>query len=161
MLAHKAPCLGAEFHNRERRGVVDKERQALKFLYAVEELVPFELGEVAALDFFATDFAHVGYKTVYELQLAHFEREYRDGVVVEGYVERHRQHEGRLAHRRTRRDNDEVGVLPARRVFVEFAEAAAESAQTRLAFRCELHLVDGLGDNGVDLGYIFFHVALR
>ena len=130
MLAHKTPRFGAQFHYRKSRRIVHIHGQTLKSAHARGQLAPVGCREVTALDFFARQLAGGGYKTVDKLKIAHLKREHGNWVVMKRYIESHRQHERRLTHSRARRDDNEVGVLPARSDLVELPEAGAETTQT-------------------------------
>ena len=70
--------------------------------------------------------------------LTHFERKYRRrNVALDRGVLRDVQHERRLSHRRTRRDDDQVGRLEPERDLVEVREARGDAGE-RPAFAQQL-----------------------
>ena len=51
--------------------------------------------------------------------------------------------------------------MPAGGDFVEFAVAGFEAGESGRATFCHFHSLDGFGDDGVDLSYVFLDIALR
>ena len=77
-----------------------------------------------------------------QLLLRHLEAEDADGLAgLDAAVQRHVQHEARLAHRRPRRDDDQVRLLEARRHLVEIDEPARHAGDEALVL---LQLLDQL-----------------
>ena len=72
-------------------------------------------------------------------------------MVVDGDILRHGQHECRLSHGGTRRDDDEVGLLPTRSNLVEGIETAGDTRDVALVLRSLAHALESLGDDGVNL----------
>ena len=99
---NEATRLGTQFEDGERRRIIHKHRRAVKILYTGHKLVPFHSRELAASDFLARNFTDVAHQTVHQLQVRHFKREQRHrGIVINGHVLCHGQHESCFTHGRT------------------------------------------------------------
>ena len=162
MLSHQSTRLGAQFKHRQARRVVDIEWSAVEFTHTRIELLPLLLRELTTFDFLAFKFTDIGNQTVYQLKVRHFKRENCCRcIVVDSHVLSHRQHECRLTHSRTSRNNNEVGVLPTGGEFIKLMEACFQSAQAIVALSGKLYLVESYTNHRVYLCEIFLQVALR
>ena len=124
VLAYQASCLSPELEDGEARRVVHVDGRVVEVFDFILQLFPLVLLQSAALDLIAWQLADVNDEAVHELHVAHLEREHSHGHLErDRHVARHREHEGRLAHRRAGGDNDEVGVLPAGGDLVQVCKA--------------------------------------
>ena len=95
-----------------------------------------------------------------QLGLGHLEREQRDRLaVVDGCVLGDVGGKGRLAHRRPRRQHDQVAVLEAAGEIVDVGEARRRAGEADVLARQLLELVDLLVEDGLD-GAHLGHAAL-
>ena len=162
MFPHQSPGLCSKFENGERGCVVNKQRGAVKILYPVVKLSPFIRRQLSALDFLASDFADIDNQTVHQLDVRHFQGEKSHWhLLVNGNILGHAQREGRLSHCRTCRKDNEVGVLPTARHFVQLVESARNTAQSVASRRRLLQHVVSIVDDGVNLRIVLLQVALR
>ena len=123
---------------------------------------PFIRSQLATLDFFTRNFAHVDNHTVDQLYVGHFKREqsHRDFRIYR-HVLCHGKHKSRFTHSGTGGNNHQVGILPARGHFVQCMETAFQTTQpVRSCRRFLKHLIRFLNDR-VDLRIILLHVLLR
>ena len=162
MLAYETARLGAQLRDGESRSFVDIHRGSVEVFHTLVELIPLVVGEAAGADCLALDFADIGYHTVHELYIAHLQREnaYRY-IEVHRHVFGHGQYERRLAHGRTRRYDDKVGVLPSRSHGVQSGIACRQAREAALAVGGGLNLLHGLADDGVYLHDLAFELRLR
>ena len=161
MVVNQTTSLGAEFEDRETRGVIDIDRSTLKGRDLGSELEPLVLVETTRLDLVACDLAHVLEQTVDKLQFRHLEREYSHGyVVIDTHVLDHRKREGCLTHCRTGCHDDEVGGLPSACHLVEVVEACRKSRETIGTVGCLFDLEQCFLNHGVDLDDAIADIAL-
>ena len=118
-------------------------------------------GELSAFYLFTRYFAGVYDEAVYKLHVRHFEREDGNGcIVVDSHVFGHRENESRFSHGRTGGNDDEVGILPARRHFIEVGKSRLQTAQTVFSVRGYFENMQGFVDDGIYLGNIFLYISL-
>ena len=125
VLELEPPRLGAHLEDADRRRVVDEHLRVVQPRERVDEPRVVLLAEEPAAEPVRVD-ARLGREHAHEqLLLRHLEAEDADGLAgLDAAVQRDVQHEARLAHRRPRRDDDEVRLLEAGRHLVEIDEAA-------------------------------------
>ena len=120
----QTPRLGAELEDRKSRRIVDEQRCGAQRLGSRFKMAPLLGRETARLDIIAAQSRLGDDQTHHQLHGRHFEREESHaGLVVDGHVAGHGEHESRLTHRRTGRDDDQVRKLPAERHAVDGHEA--------------------------------------
>ena len=159
---HEATCLCAELGDAEARGLVEIEGGAVDLPQAGVESVPFLLRELAALDLLALQGGHVAYESLHELHVGHLKGEYGDrDVAVDCHVLGHGEHEGGLAHGRARRNDHEVGVLPARRHPVELGISCLEAGEAGGGVGGGLYLLQSEVEHRVDLRHLALQLRLR
>ena len=133
MFANQAAGFGAKFKNRQSWCVVYIDGRAVHLAQVVVE--PFPIGgvQLSAQNLAARYGTDVRQQAVYQLYVVHFEREegYWYAIVycnVLGKAEGKRS----LTHRRTPRDNNKVGRLPARSNLVQLGETSRYPRQAAI-----------------------------
>ena len=161
MLTHQTAGLCTQFEHRERRRVVHIERRVVKFLNLIVEAAPIRKAQ-AARSLSCRPESHTrsqsdGSPTA---RCSFRARTRQRRLAVYRHVFGHRKDKGSFSHRRTRRDDDQVGVLPARSHLVELVESACQTAQTVGARRSLLKHVIRFLNHRINLRIVFLHVLL-
>ena len=134
VLGREPAALGAHLEHADRRRVVDEDLRLAQRADRLRQPAPVALAEEAAAQPVRVDPRFGGEHAQEQLLLRHFEAEDADRHVGLGAdVLRHVQHEAGLAHRRPRRDDDQVRRLQARRHLVEIGEAGRHAGDQLLA----------------------------
>ena len=134
VLGRQAPALGAHLEHADRRRVVDEDLRLAQRADRLRQPAPVALAEKPAAQPVRVDARLGGQHAEEQLLLRHFEAEHADRHVGLGAdVLRDVQHEARLPHRRTRRDDDEVRRLKPGRHLVEIGEAGRHAGDQLLA----------------------------
>ena len=112
----QAARLRTELEDRERRRIVDEQRRRTQRFGRRLQVAPLLGRQAARFHVVAVEPRLGDDQTHHQLHRGHFEREKRHALlVVYGHIARHREHEGRLTHRRAGCDDDQIGELPAQR----------------------------------------------
>ena len=162
MFPHQSTGFRTQLKNRKTWRIIHIDRGIIQFLDLEVELFPLIFLQATTLDLLARYLADIHDQTIHQLHIAHLQREEcHRNLKVDRHVLRHREHESGLTHRRTRRDDHQVGVLPTRGDLIQSIKPTAKAAHTALLVRCLFQHRERLLDHRVDLRHILFHVALR
>ena len=126
----EAACLGAELHHRDARRVVDEHLRLGERAHGVGDLGEVHVRDVPAAQVERIDLRDAGEEAQHELLLAHLEREDADRLAlahrnVLGDVQRERC----LADRRSRGEDDQVGLLQPLGDLVDIRVAGPQAHQ--------------------------------
>ena len=118
--------------------------------------------QTAALDV-GTAEARLGHdESHHQLHGRHLQREEGYGsFVIDGHVARHRQHECRLSHRGTRRNDDQIGGLPSQRHAVDGHESRRHAVEGARILARLLDLRQSLGQNILGILHRTLDMPLR
>ena len=146
--------------NRQGRRIVDKQRRTGQRLDRRFEVLPLLGRQLSVAHVARVESRLADDQTHHQLLGAHFEREEGNPFFeIDRHVARQRQHESRLTHRRARRNDNQVGRLPAERQPVKVRKPGRHAAKPALAFRSLLDREQRFGQDIARLLHVALHVA--
>ena len=156
------PRFRAELVDRQRRSVVDEQRSRGQRLDRRFEVLPLVGRQLAVAHVARVESRLADDQTHHQLLGAHFEREEGNPFFeIDRHVARQRQHESRLTHRRARRNDNQVGRLPAERQPVEVSEPGRHAAESAFALRRLLDYLKRFGNDVARLLHVALDVSFR
>ena len=146
--------------DRERRRVVDEQRQCTQLLAGAHDQRPVLLADVTAPQPVGLDPALAGEQPGGQLLGRHLEREHADDIVGVARLGRVRRDvlrrggvggdgdgQGRLAHARAAGEDDQIGGLQAAQLLVEAGELGRHARDLADLVPCALDVLDRLGQH--------------
>ena len=164
MFAHQTACFRAEFEHRQSWRIVYIDGCALHFANVVVEPFPIGRVQLTAQNLATRDGTNVRKQAVHQLYVVHFEREESHrNAAVDGYILGKAEGERGLTHRRTPRNDDKVGRLPACCYLIQLCKARRDTCQAAvfLVVSCFHQQFVRLFHNGVYLRVLLRHILLR
>ena len=162
MFPYQSSSLGAQFEHRQTGGVIHIQWSSDEIVHLLVQTFPLIGLQLSVENLAALDFTAVGYQSVDQLHIAHFQREEGHGhLVVGGDILGHGKGERGLSHGGASSDDDQVARLPSTGDIVKFVVSCWHTGQTVLVGRSLLDDLNGVFDDRVNLGVILLHVPLR
>ncbi len=115
---------------------------------ALDEAVPFIIGEVARADVLGINPRFHGKKPIDQLVARHFQTENRHGfVLLKSDIFRHIEDESRLSHGRTGSHQNQIGRLETRRLVIQIQKARRDTGHVAFRMGRFFDAVHGIHDN--------------
>ncbi|CDE65407.1 uncharacterized protein BN646_00290 [Parabacteroides sp. CAG:409] len=162
MLTDQTTRLGSQLEDRQTWCIIHINGSIIKFLNLIVHLFPFVFLQPSALDLLTRNLTDIHYKTIYELDVTHFQREqsYRC-IEVDSHVLGHRKDKSCFTHSRTGSNNNQVRILPTGSNLVKSVKACTQTTQTFFLIGCIFQHLQGFLDNRINLRHVFLYVTLR
>jgi len=140
------PSLGPHFQHAGPRRVVDIQVRGAESFERMRDVAVFLLANLSAHEPVIVDFRFRPQQAHEQLLLRHLQAEETDDPAGRGDVLRNVQHETRLPHRGSSRDDNQIAALEAARHLVDFREARRNPRDEALVFEELLDLREAVLD---------------